>query len=491
MTATTQATVPGAVDPAALPLFLPARTPTPSAQIAAAVSSPAGRTAPEAVLAGGVDWVLVQTVRAQVADQLAKEGRSGFGEEERELGRALIVGVVAAETRARQQRGEPWSRESEAAHAKAVFDALFGMGRFQPLLDDDSVENVIVVGCDTVFLEHMDGSVTRGEPVADSDAELIGWLDFIASRSEANARSFSPSRPHLHVRLDDGSRLAAAAWVTPRPSVVIRRHRLQRVSLEELVERGTLPAVAASFLAAAVRAGLSVVVSGPQGGGKTTLLRALCAQIPAAEMIGTFETEYELHLHQMPDRHPVVHAWEARPGSGEIGPDGRQAGEITLAECLQNSFRFNLSRLIVGEIRGPEVWVMIKAMESARGSLSTTHSATAVGAVEKLISCAMEIGPAVTREVAARKLAAAVDIVVQMRMDTTPGQRPGESRRERWVSEIVHVMPGEDASGYATNTIFTTDPGSRRARPAVLTDALQQLSRYGFDLAGYQRERGA
>ena len=232
---------------------------------------------------------------------------------------------------------------------------------------------------------------------------------------------------------------------------------------------------------------MAVVVSGPQGAGKTTLLRALCHEIPRGEMIGTFETEYELHLHQMLDLHPVVHAWEARPGSGEIGPDGKQAGEITLAECLTNSFRFNLARLVVGEVRGPEVLVLIKAMQSARGSLSTTHSVTALGAMEKLISCAMEMGPAITREVAARMLGSAIDIVVQMRMVSTPGGRPGESTRQRWVSEIVHVMPGEEAAGFSTNTVFTTDGGSRQLRPAVLTDSLRDLEWHGFDLDGYQR----
>ena len=84
------------------------------------------------------------------------------------------------------------------------------------------------------------------------------------------------------------------------------------------------------------------------------LVRALCAEIDAYEALGTFETEYELHLHEL-GRHKVVHAWEARPGSGERGPDGRMAGEFTLDEALVDSFRFNLSRQIVGEVRGQEM----------------------------------------------------------------------------------------------------------------------------------------
>lgn len=490
MTPGAKTTVGERVDPADLPLFLPTK-PVLSPDVDEPVLTK--RTAAPAPVpppaAGGMDWGLVQTMRAQVADQLAKEGRTGFGDEERELGRSIITGLVGAETRARQQMGVAWSVEAETAHAKAVFDAVFGMGRFQPLLDDSSVENIVVVGHDSVVLEHTGGLVTQHPPVADSDEDLIAWLGFVATRSQANARSFSPGSPHLHLQLDDGSRLAAAAWVTPRPTVVIRRHRMKQVSLEDLVELGTVSPVGASFLAAAVRAGLSVVVAGPMSGGKTTMVRALCNEIPRSEMIGTFETERELFLHEMPERHPVVVAWESRPGSGEIGPIGTQAGEITLAECLTNSFRFNLSRLIVGEIRGPEAWVMIKAMESAGGSLSTTHARSASRAMKKLISCAMEIGPSVTSDLAADKLADAIDLIVQMRVETDLGE-PGAdtARRYRWVSEILHVTPGEGKAGYAETQVFTTDPGGRRLRPGVLPDELQSLSKYGFDVAGYQRE---
>ena len=131
--------------------------------------------------------------------------------------------------------------------------------------------------------------------------------------------SFSEAQPRLHLRLDGGSRLAAAAWVTPRPSVVIRRHRLMQVTLDDLVARDMMTPVAASFLRAAVRARkLDRRRRRARAPGKTTLVRALCAEIDALEAIGTFETEYELHLHEL-GRHKIVHAWEARPGSGERG----------------------------------------------------------------------------------------------------------------------------------------------------------------------------
>jgi pilus assembly protein CpaF len=107
---------------------------------------------------------------------------------------------------------------------------------------------------DNVMLELIDGSLIDGPAVADSDEELIDFLVFLGSRSEVNARSFSEAQPRLHLRLDGGSRLAAAAWVTPRPSVVIRRHRLMQVTLDDLVARDMMTPVAASFLRAAVRA---------------------------------------------------------------------------------------------------------------------------------------------------------------------------------------------------------------------------------------------
>ena len=244
--------------------------------------------------------------------------------------------------------------------------------------------------------------------------------------------------------------------------------------------------VAASFLRAAIRARLSVVVSGAQGYGKTTMARALCGEFDPLEAIATFETEYELGLHEMPERHAIVHAWEARTGSGERGPDGKMTGEFTIAEALYDSFRFNVGRQIVGEICGAEVWPMIKAMESGSGSISTTHSADAEGAMRKLITCAMETGPQVTHELATRKLSETIDLIVQLDMDhdTRPD---GTTRRRRWISEIVAISPGEKEKGYAATTVFA-DAGGRAALAHTLPDELRRLEARGFDLAGFLTE---
>ncbi|WP_229856494.1 CpaF family protein [Nocardioides flavus (ex Wang et al. 2016)] len=442
-------------------------------------------------MSNGIDWQLVAALRAKASDQLSQAvaaDRRLDKTAQEELGRAIVLELIDTTMAEQVNNGvgalTPAHQESLA---RAVFDSLFRLGRLQPLVDDDRIENIIITGYDRVLLELVDGSLQEGPPVADSDEELIDFLVFLASRSEVNARGFSEAQPRLHLRLDGGSRLAAAAWVTPRPSVVIRRHRLMQVTLADLVERKMLSPVAASFLAAAVRARRSIVVSGCQGAGKTTLVRALCAEIDPLEAIGTFETEYELHLHELPDRHRIVHPWEARPGSGERGPDGRQAGEFTLDEALVDSFRFNLSRQIVGEVRGKEIWAMIKAMESGTGSISTTHSSDAVAAVRKLVTCAMEAGPHVTQSLATSKLAATIDLIVHLDLRTTAGQ-DGPIRTRR-VAEIIALDPGERETGYATTHVFSPDTDGA-AVPDVLPDAYRSLADYGFDLAGYLSEQG-
>ena len=437
--------------------------------------------------AASLDWSLVAALRAQASEQLsqavAADRRRLDRIAQQELGRAIVLDLIEATVAERVDAGgTTLSATEQDGLARAVFDSLFRLGRLQPLVDDDRVENIIITGHDNVLLELTDGSLTEGPDVADSDEELIDFLVFLASRSEVNSRGFSEAQPRLHLRLDGGSRLAAAAWVTPRPSVVIRRHRLMEITLDDLVARQMLTPVAASFLHAAVRARKSIVVSGGQGAGKTTLVRALCAEIDPYEAIGTFETEYELHLHELRERHRIVHPWEARPGSGERGADGRIAGEFTLDEALVDSFRFNLSRQIVGEVRGEEIWAMIKAMESGTGSISTTHASDAVAALRKLVTCAMEAGPHVTHALATSKLASTIDLIVHLDLRTV--NDGGVSRRRRRVAEIIAVDPGERETGYATTHVFTHGRDGS-AVPAVLPDEYRALVADGFDISAY------
>lgn len=435
----------------------------------------------------GMDWSLVAALRSAASERLmtALEASGSFERDEQHaLGRRIIAELLEDEVsdHARSGRGA-FDRQYQGRLAQAVFDALFRLGRLQPLVDDPMVENITILGCDEVWLEYADGRKEPGPPVADSDQELIDFLVFLASRSEVNARQFSEANPRLHMRLDGGARLAATAWVTPRPSVVVRRHRLREATLQDLVAKGSLSEVAASFLAAAVRARRSIVVAGPQGAGKTTMVRALCAEIPAEETIGTFETEYELHLHEMKDRHPIVHAWEARPG-GEMQPNGRRAGEFTLDDALYDSYRFTLSRQIVGEVRGSEVMAMIEAMQSGTGSLSTTHAESAERAVSKLVTCAMKAGAHVTEPYAVRAISESLNIVVHV--DARVESGVGGSVKRRWTSQIVILGPGEKEKGYSLTTVFACPRGSTSIRAVSgMPEDYRDLEAYGFDLPGY------
>ncbi|OLT43961.1 secretion protein [Serinicoccus sp. CNJ-927] len=465
----------------------------PSDQAAATQTTAAGRPAGDWRDSDSLDWMLVATLRQEVADRLSQESTGNLLEDraaQRERGWAIITDLLNRESTERVRAGqEAWTVPQAGRLGRAVHDAVFGLGRVQPLVDDDDVENIMIFGHDRVVLGLTGGRQVPGPRVADSDEELIEFLSFVANRSEVNARPFSPAHPRLHLRLDGGARLAAQAWVCPRPQVVIRRHRMQEVSLDDLVGLDALTPVAANFLGAVVRSGRSLVVSGAQGAGKTTVVRALCGQIPRQEVIATFETEYELHLHEMTDRHPLCYAYEARPGSGELGPDGRRAGEVTLGELLFDSFRMNLDRQIVGEVRGPEAMAMLKAMQSGTGSISTTHAPHAVGAIEKLVTCVMEAGEHANHAFAVRAVSAYINVIVHVAKDVEP-QPDGTARVYRYISEILVVTPGEKQLGYATTTVFKAEPGTRVATPQILPDQYRSLAHHGFDLAGYVGGQG-
>jgi Flp pilus assembly CpaF family ATPase len=423
-----------------------------------------------------LDWALVRALRARAANELAG---LAAGVDERGAARRIVTELVAAHTADTMTTGQPaLTSSTQQALVRAVIDSLLGLGRLQPLVDDPEVENIEVTGSDPVTLVLADGRIERAAPVADTDDELIELLQHIGSRATGGARPFSHAHPQLHLELPGGARLAAAAWVTRRPAVVIRLHRLSRVTLNDLVQRGSLEPAVAALLAAAVRARCSIVLSGAQGVGKTTLLRALAAEIDPWERIGTLETERELHLHATGRHHRLVE-FEARPGSGERTPDGSMAGEISLGDLTYGSFRFNLERFIVGEVRGWEVLAMFRAMQTGAGSMSTTHATSARAAIERLVTCAMEAGAQTTADYAYRQVAAHIRLIVQLGMaQTGPATRP---TRTRFVTEVIAVEPGEDQHP-ATTTLWRRDPRTGQGQVGVLPGhLLEQLTPVGFD----------
>ncbi|MGV8966604.1 MAG: CpaF family protein [Cellulomonas sp.] len=428
-----------------------------------------------------VDGALVRELRRVVAEQLAVRLQGDQGHDagtRRELARSLLTQELAARAQGRVRAGEnPWPADHEMAIARAVMAALFGLGRLQPLVDDPDVENIEIDGHASVWLSYADGHDAQGPPIADSDAELIELLQALAARTGTTERMFSSAHPALHLRLDDGSRLAAVAWTTPVPHVVIRRHRVRDVDLDDLVRLGTLDTALAAFLRAAIGAGKNVVVTGLQNAGKTTLIRALANEFAPMERFATIEKEYELHLHDLPDRHPRVVAMEAREGSAEKDATGHRAGEVTLTDLLTTALRLNLRRIIVGEVRGEEVLPMLEAMSTGDGSLCTLHARTAQHAIDRIVTLCLSAGVAMTDTFAYRLLAGSVDFLVHI---TLLDESARGGPKHRFVSQVVEISGLGEGARPATTSVFEPGPDGR-AVPAHRPVCLPDLVRAGFD----------
>lgn len=423
-------------------------------------------------------WRQVNSLRGEVSSRLTTAlATRELDEEQREaLGQELIQQVVRDHNDALLSGGQRnWTTEYQVEVTRALFDALFRLGRLQPLIDTPDVENIEITGTAPVLMLMGDGRRTYAEPIADSDAELIDFLQFLAARDPANERSFTRANPFLNLDLPGRVRLAAVGWVVPWPRVTIRLQRLQSVDLELLRRNHTIDTVLAEFLTAAVRARKSVVVSGQgQGSGKTTLLRALCAGLDPWESIATIETDYELYLHLEPEKHKRVVALRTREGSGEMNTSGRRVGEINTNVNVYESLRHNISRVIVGEVRGPEIVSMFQAMQMGNGSLSTVHADGARDVVERLVGMAVQ-DSTLSETYAYRQVAQSVDLIVFLRVDAE-----GDGRRHRYVSEVIEVTRGEAGNPVAITDVF--EPGlDGRAVPKTTPSFLADLEGVGFD----------
>jgi pilus assembly protein CpaF len=390
-------------------------------------------------------------------------------------------------------------------------DALFGMGRLQQLIDNPSIENIDINGCDRVWATFADGTKRLMPAIADSDEELIDMVRAAASRFGLSERRFDLARPEIDLRLPDGSRLSALMAVTARPAVSIRRHRFSDLTLADLVELDTLDEGLASLLRAAVRAQKNIIVSGAMNSGKTTLLRALAAEIPPRERIVTIEQSFELGLDAAPDRHPDMVAVEARP------PNVEGEGLITVADLVRRALRMNADRVIVGEVLGDEILPMLNAMSQGRsGSMCTIHSDSSAGVFRRIASYAVQAPERLPLEASNLLIAGAVHLIVHLdsaldedqpfaalrgasarsdegiwsigdEADDMDGPREffaSESGRQRFVSSVREVVDAEGMQ-VISNEVFR--PG--RHRRAVLSsplraETLAELSRFGYEPDG-------
>lgn len=424
-----------------------------------------------------VDENLVGDLRARIADRLVTDGDVGLGrDDERMLARHLLTGEFERlAATALREGGSPLASSEEDQLAHAVLDRLFALGRLQPLLDDDRISNIVANGCDRVFVDDLDGTKRQVDPIAASDTELIGLLREVGRRHGLSEREFNPSRPSLNLQLPDGSRLFAVAWVCDRPAVAIRRHRHLRVALADLIRLGTLDSSLAEFFAAAVRARCQIIVAGATGAGKTTMLRALAAEIPPEERIVTVETELELGLDRYLDLHPDAVALEARTANVE------GVGQVSASDLVRMSLRMNPDRVIVGEVRGDEIIPMLNAMSQGNdGSMCTVHADSSGTVFNKLALYAMQAPERLPVEATNQLAAAAIDLVVFIAK--TP-----QGRRVASVRQVV----GADDRTVITNELFAPGPDGL-AVPAVPLphDLAQTLAAAGYDSSRHDRRDG-
>ena len=309
------------------------------------------------------------------------------------------------------QENTPLNMEERERVVEQVVDEIFGLGPLEPLLKDDSVEDILVNGADEVYVERA-GRLEAIDVQFKDEQHLLQVIDRIVS---AIGRRIDDSSPMVDARLEDGSRVNAIIppLALDGPHVSIRKFRRDVLSAEELVEKGSINESMLEFLRAAVKARLNILVSGGTGAGKTTFLNMLSESIPHSERIVTIEDSAELQLRQ-----PHTVRLETRP------PNVEGEGQVTQRQLVINALRMRPDRIIVGEVRGAEALDMLQAMNTGHdGSLTTLHANSprdALGRLETMIQMAgFQIGEMAMR----RQVASAIDIVVQLARLSDGGRR--------------------------------------------------------------------
>jgi pilus assembly protein CpaF len=276
------------------------------------------------------------------------------------------------------------------------------LGPLRPLMDEDEVTEVMVIGYNRVYVETR-GTLFLTQTRFASDTELRALIDRIVT---AVGRRIDEGTPLCDARMADGSRVNAT--LPPAsidgPTLTIRKFARDRLRVEDLVRVGTGSATLFGFLRACVLARANLLVSGGTGTGKTTLLNVLSSFIPEAERVVTIEDAAELQLRQ-----DHVVRMEARPA----GLDG--TGRITIRDLVVNALRMRPDRIVVGECRGPEAMDMLQSMNTGHdGSMTTLHANNPRDALSRLETLVMMAGLDLPHRAIRQQIASAIDIVVQM-----------------------------------------------------------------------------
>ena len=301
-------------------------------------------------------------------------------------------------------------REQRQLAAELVNDML-GLGPLEPLLDDDTVADIMVNGPDRVFVERAGRVALSGVRFRDA-AHVANICQRIAA---AVGRRVDESSPMVDARLQDGSRvnIVFPPLALDGPYISIRKFARKRIDFAKLVEFGSMSAGVAKILEIAGRCRLNVIISGGTGSGKTTLLNAISQLIDNTERIVTVEDAAELQLQQ-----PHVVRLETRPPSLE----GR--GEVTQRDLVRNALRMRPDRIIVGEVRSGEAFDMLQAMNTGHdGSMSTIHANTSRDAVIRIENMVQMGNFGLPSKSIRQQIVGAVNLIVQVERQRDGGRR--------------------------------------------------------------------
>jgi pilus assembly protein CpaF len=311
-----------------------------------------------------------------------------------------------------------------------LLDEIFGLGPLESLLKDPDIADILVNNKDTVYIER-NGRVERTDLRFRDDAHLMRIIDRIVSRV---GRRIDESSPMVDARLADGSRVNAIIppLAIDGPSMSIRRFGGRPFTSERLLETRSMSEGMLELLAAAVRARISILISGGTGAGKTTFLNMLSGYIPRHERLITIEDAAELRL-----QHENVVRLETRPSNVE----GK--GAVRQRELLVNSLRMRPDRIIVGEVRGEEAFDMLQAMNTGHeGSMTTIHANTPRDAIARLESMVAMANFTLPDRAVRQQIASAIGIIVQV------------SRMSDGTRKVTHVS---EISGMEQDVISMQD----------------------------------
>lgn len=293
------------------------------------------------------------------------------------------------------------SRTERQKLFEQIVAEILGLGPLETLLNDDTVSEIMVNGAGKIFIERK-GMLSLTDLAFENDEHVLRIIDRIVSPL---GRRIDEAQPLVDARLPDGSRVNAIIppLALNGPTITIRKFERTPLTINNLIQLGTITPEAAEFLKACVIARLNVVVSGGTGSGKTTLLNVLSNFIPDGERIVTVENAAEL---QLAKEHVVT--LESRP------PNIEGKGEITIRDLVVNTLRMRPDRIVVGECRSGEALDMLQAMNTGHdGSLTTAHANSTRDCISRLETMCLMAGMDLPMRAIREQIAAAVDLIVQ------------------------------------------------------------------------------